>query len=417
MCLLHCKDDRAKTCPISIPTTNLPRRKAKKPMSHVSPASYTFHNIYKRKGEFLGEGSCGKVETFVNSHTGRQCAVKTIEKSSASFSRSEVMKEIEVYHLCEGHPNIVELLEYFEEDDKFYLVFEKISGGSLLQHIQKRRRLSEAQASVVISNLAESLTLLHSQGIAHRDIKPANVLCTHLDSPCPVKLCDFDLCSAAHNGPRTPRLGTPVGSVDFMAPEVVDAFVLDEPICNYPELYYDKKCDLWSLGVLMYILLCGYPPFIGQCGADCGWHLGEPCQDCEEELFSSIREGKFSYPEREWSNISMEAKHLLESLLEKDVQSRLDAEDVLEHPWIVSRGGSHKLERKKNVRSVMDFSNSSGGFNSGGSGGFNGMEMEDWSFKKGAFASSNSSGEESFSTSSFELSPPTFFKMELNRNW
>lgn len=105
----------------------------------------------------------------------------------------------------------------------------------------------------------------------------------------PVKLCDFDLGSGIKlnpvDGSATPQLLTPVGSADFMAPEVVDAFV-GSPDSNYH--YYDKRCDLWSLGVVAYILLCGYPPFYGNCGANCGWESGNACPECQVNTILQI---------------------------------------------------------------------------------------------------------------------------------
>lgn len=186
------------------------------------------------------------------------------------------------------------MIEYFEEADRFYLVFEKIHGGQLLDHIQNRVRFTEKEASYVIRDLASALQFLHKKGkkitfhvfekkkkkkyvlpipysrfaficvgIAHRDLKPENVLCEYEDQLCPVKLCDFDLGSGIKFNSQltspisTPALLTPVGSAEFMAPEVVEAFMDD----SERDLAYDKKCDLWSLGIIMYILLCGYPPF------------------------------------------------------------------------------------------------------------------------------------------------------------
>lgn len=117
-------------------------------------------------------------------------------------------------------------------------------------------------------------------GIAHRDLKPENILCVDPDKLTPIKICDFDLGSgikfnSALTSPiATPQLLTPVGSAEFMAPEVVEAFVGEANS-------YDKRCDLWSLGVIMYILLCGYPPFYGNCGMDCGWERGDNCNSCQ----------------------------------------------------------------------------------------------------------------------------------------
>lgn len=262
------------------------------------------------------------------------------------------MKEIEIFHICQGHENIIQLIDYFEENDRFYLIFEKILGGPLLDHIQARTCFTEAEASTIIKDLANALKFLHGRGIAHRDVKPENVLCKTILSPCHVKLCDFDLCSEAHNKASTPQLLTPVGSCEYMAPEVVDTFIAEEDDDDDDDnqLYYDKKCDLWSLGVIMYILLCGYPPFSGNCGSDCGWDQGETCPACQSILFTSIKEGRVVFLNRDWSGISTNAKDLIRSLLVKDVSKRLDAEEVLEHPWITSRGCSNPLNTPQNLK-------------------------------------------------------------------
>merc|ERR1719330_779272 len=177
----------------------------------------TFLDLYKFTGEILGEGSEGRVETCKNVFTGIEYAVKIIEKRPGSYNRSKVLKEIEIYHLCRGQKSI-------------------------------------------IKDLAEAIHHLHLQGVAHRDIKPDNVLCVNHNSPWPVKLCDFDLCSSVNIEVSTPELLTPVGSLEYMAPEVVEAFMVDDYDDDEEEISYNKKCDMWSLGIIMYILLCGYAP-------------------------------------------------------------------------------------------------------------------------------------------------------------
>lgn len=127
---------------------------------------------------------------------------------------------------------------------------------------------------------------------------------------------------------KTPELRSPVGSAEFMAPEVVDAFVGDA-------LTYDKRCDMWSLGVIIYIMLCGYPPFYGECNRrNCGWNEGQHCEDCQESLFVRIQRGEFDFPERDWAHISANAKDLIRRLLVKDAKKRLTAAEVLKHPWL-----------------------------------------------------------------------------------
>lgn len=113
-----------------------------------------------------------------------------------------------------------------------------------------------------------------------------------------------------------------------MAPEVVSLFA------GSAAAHYDKRCDLWSLGVIAYILLCGYPPFRADCGADCGWERGENCRACQDLLFSSIQEGRYSFPEEEWAAISEDAKDLIRQLLVREASHRLSAERVLQHRWL-----------------------------------------------------------------------------------
>lgn len=317
------------------------RKRRKKKRSSSTLVAGTFKELYRLTGEVLGEGAYASVQTCFNIYTGQECAVKIIDKVP-SHSRSRVFKEVEMFHHCRGHDNIIQLLEFFEEEDKFYLVFEKVFGGPLLAHIQMRTRFTEFEASRVIQDLAKCLSFLHNKGIAHRDLKPENILCVYAGQISPVKICDFDLGSgikfnASVNSPlMTPQLLTPVGSAEFMAPEVVEGFI------NEDAGPYDKRCDLWSLGVVAYILLCGYPPFCGNCGEDCGWEKGEACSQCQELLFNSIQDGVYVFPEPEWSIISQGAKDLIRKLLVKDASERLSAEMVLNHPW-VKDGGPHTV--------------------------------------------------------------------------
>jgi len=335
----------------SMPETPSQMRRRKKKKRSTKPLmGATFSDLYKLTGDILGEGSEGRVETCKNVFTGIEYAVKIIEKRPGSYNRSKVLKEIEIYHLCRGQKNIIQLIEFFEEAENFYLIFEKIDGGPLLKHIQKRIFFTEAEASKIIKDLAEAIRHLHHQGVAHRDIKPDNVLCVSHNSPFPVKLCDFDLCSSVSINVSTPQLLTPVGSLEYMAPEVVEAFMVDDYDDDDEEISYNKKCDMWSLGIIMYILLCGYAPFSGNCGLDCGWDRGESCMECQEMLFSNIKDGKVIFPEQHWDRVSLEAKNLILHLLVRDSNTRLDADQVLCHPWIVNGGPTTALQTPTNLQ-------------------------------------------------------------------
>eukprot|EP00092_Neocalanus_flemingeri_P009273 GFUD01009979.1.p1 GENE.GFUD01009979.1~~GFUD01009979.1.p1 ORF type:complete len:500 (-),score=96.48 GFUD01009979.1:116-1615(-) len=344
------------------------RKKKKKTASSTSLASNTFQEIYRLTGELLGTGAYASVQTCFNTYTGVEYAVKIIDKVPG-HSRARVFKEIDLFHHCQGHENIIQLIEYFEQVDKFYLIFEKVSGGQLLDHIQERKFFSEQEAAAIVADVASALEFLHSKGIAHRDLKPENVLCVYHDKLTPVKLCDFDLGSGIkfHSGggsDTTPLLFTPVGSAEFMAPEIVEAFIDD----NEDDLQYDKRCDLWSLGVMMYILLCGYPPFSGSCGYDCGWSQGGACETCQKNLFRNIQQGHYEFHQREWAGISGEAKNLINNLLIKESQKRISAKDVLNHVWLRNKTTTElmtpaKIKKNNSAKELSKFADSASAVN------------------------------------------------------
>lgn len=328
------------------------KKRRKKKRTSSSMHSSTFQELYKLTGEILGEGAYASVQTCVNTFTDLEYAVKVIDKVPG-HARARVFREVETFHHCQGHPGILQLIEFFEDDEKFFLVFEKINGGPLLRRIQEHICFSEHDAAQIIKEIASGLDFLHKKGIAHRDLKPENILCVYPDKLCPIKICDFDLGSGIKfttdisSPSATPQLLTPVGSAEFMAPEVVDLFVGEAN-------YYDKRCDLWSLGVIAYILLCGYPPFSGNCEEDCGWNRGENCRTCQELLFESIQEGRFCFPDAEWKDVSEEAKDLIRGLLVKEAPKRLSAEAVLNHPWIkISEEEPPNSKKMENRRKAL----------------------------------------------------------------
>jgi len=344
------------------------RRKKKKTASSTSLASNTFQELYRLTGEVLGQGAYAIVQTCINVYTEVEYAVKIIDKVPG-HSRARVFKEIDLFHHVQGHKNIIQLIEYFEEPERFYLIFEKVSGGQLLDHIQRRKFFTEQEAAMIITDVASALEFLHSKGIAHRDLKPENVLCVYNNRLTPVKLCDFDLGSGIkfHSGggsDTTPLLNTPVGSAEFMAPEIVEAFIDD----TEDDFKYDKRCDLWSLGVMMYILLCGYPPFSGSCGNACGWAQGGACDLCQLNLFNNIQDGKYEFHQREWGDISAEAKDLIEKLLVKTPKRRLSAGDVLMHPWLNNNNTAElttpaKIRKNNSSRELSLFAESAAAVN------------------------------------------------------
>ncbi|KAF2900447.1 hypothetical protein ILUMI_05742 [Ignelater luminosus] len=357
-------DSDTRTRELALRKEEAKRKRRKKKRTGSSLVSSCFQDLYKLTGEILGEGAYASVQTCLNMYTDQEFAVKIIDKVPG-HARARVFREVETFHHCQGHPNIIQLTEFFEDEEKFYLVFEKVNGGQLLKRIQEHKYFSEAAAAEIIREIASALSFMHAKGIAHRDLKPENILCVHKDRLCPIKICDLDLGSGIRfqssvSSPlATPQLLTPVGSAEFMAPEVVEAFIGETDTAAY-----DKRCDLWSLGVIMYILLCGYPPFYGKCGGDCGWERGDNCTACQDLLFHSIQEGRYEFPEPEWGHISTEAKHLISSLLVKTASQRISANEVLHHPWLSRARDSIPLatpaiiKRNNSARELSQFAES-----------------------------------------------------------
>ncbi|XP_019936918.2 MAP kinase-interacting serine/threonine-protein kinase 1 [Paralichthys olivaceus] len=356
--------DFEKSQPVNIP--DAAKRKKKKRTRATDSFTGTFDDLYKLADEVLGQGAYAKVQGCINLQNGQEFAVKIIEKS-AGHSRSRVFREVETLYQCQGNKNILELIQFFEDSSCFYLVFEKLRGGSILTHIQNRKHFDELEASKVVRDIAQALDFLHTKGIAHRDLKLENILCEYTDRVSPVKICDFDLgsgvkLSSACTPITTPELTTPCGSAEYMAPEVVEVFT-DEAS------FYDKRCDLWSLGVILYILLSGSPPFTGHCGTDCGWDRGETCRTCQRNLFESIQQGNYEFLDKDWAHITAGAKDLISKLLVRDATLRLSAAQVLKHPWVQGNAPErglptpHVLQRNSSTKDLTQFAAEAIAFN------------------------------------------------------
>lgn len=310
--------------PPTRPLINHKRRRQMKP-----PRAQQFTDVYELTGDELGKGAYSSVATCHRKSDSKELAVKIVPMDKPGV-REKVLREIEILYLCRNNRSILQLIQPFEEDNRFCLVFEKMHGGHLLAHIQRKERFVEREAGEVMREMAAALVFLHDNGVAHRDLKPQNVLCVKKNQITPVRICDFDLSSMVVNPAtptKTPVLFTPVGSAEFMAPEVVETFTGDV-------FSYDKKCDLWSLGVMLYMMLSGRPPFSGRCGSNCGWDKGESCSKCQDMLLSSITNGHFEFPDKEWAGVSADAKDLIMHLLVREASQRLSAKQVLQHLWV-----------------------------------------------------------------------------------
>ncbi|KEP65149.1 UNVERIFIED_CONTAM: calcium-dependent protein kinase CDPK2B [Hammondia hammondi] len=266
-------------------------------LSYSGPLT-DYYDVETKK---LGQGTYGSVCRAVNKATKNVRAVKTIPKAKVKNIK-RFKQEIAIMK-CLDHPNIIKLYETFEDHKNIYLVLELCKGGELFDRIIEEGYFSEMYAGTLMRQAFAALYYMHQHGIAHRDLKPENFLFADKSKEAPLKIIDFGL--AARAGPTT-ILATKAGTPYYVAPQVLQG-------------KYTYKCDIWSAGVIMYILLCGYPPFHG---------------DNDAEILAKVKSGKFSFNEQDWKNVSVEAKDLIRKLLTYDPAQRLTAEQALAHPWI-----------------------------------------------------------------------------------
>ncbi|CAJ1948645.1 unnamed protein product [Cylindrotheca closterium] len=256
----------------------------------------------------LGHGHYGVVRKCMDRETKEWFAIKSIRKSKVS--KIEVLKrEIQILKEVK-HPNIIALIDVFEDAKYLHLVTELCTGGELFDRIIAKTQsaeghFSEHDASQLVQDILDAIAYCHDvKGIVHRDLKPENFLFLTEAEDAPIKIIDFGL--SRHNDANQGIMKTKVGTPYYVAPEVL-------------RREYTKSCDIWSIGVITYILLCGYPPFYG---------------DSDAEIFDSVRTGKFDFPSPEWDNISSTAKEFVRYLLQKDPRERPTALQAMNHRWI-----------------------------------------------------------------------------------
>ncbi|KAM9846691.1 serine/threonine-protein kinase DCLK1-like isoform 2-T2 [Aulostomus maculatus] len=272
------------------------------------PAVPSYISDRYKVGRMLGDGNFAVVRECVEHSTGREYALKIINKGKCRGKEHMIQNEVAILRRVK-HPNIVLLIEEVDTYNELYLVMELVKGGDLFDAITSANRYTERDASGMLYNLANAIKYLHSLNIVHRDIKPENLLVyEHADGSKSLKLGDFGLATVV-DGPLYTVCGTPT----YVAPEII------------AETGYGLKVDIWAAGVITYILLCGFPPFRGS-------------SDDQEVLFDQILMGQLEFPLPYWDNVSDTAKELIRSMLEVEVDQRYTALQVLEHPWVTDEG-------------------------------------------------------------------------------
>eukprot|EP01100_Stratorugosa_tubuloviscum_P008642 TRINITY_DN359_c0_g1_i6.p1 TRINITY_DN359_c0_g1~~TRINITY_DN359_c0_g1_i6.p1 ORF type:complete len:397 (+),score=208.50 TRINITY_DN359_c0_g1_i6:196-1386(+) len=266
---------------------------------------------YYTLGDEIGRGGFSVVVRGTDKKTGNAVAIKCIQLAIQDADAvTSLQREIRIMRKID-HPNILRLYEVFVEDDDFYLVMELIEGKELFEKIVEKQSYSEKDASNIMRQIVAAIEYLHDNGIAHRDLKPENLLSIGDGDNERVKLIDFGLSKRFGDE----QLVTSVGSPGYVAPEVLTAET------------YDKSVDMWSLGVILYILLSGYPPFFA---------------DTSTELFKKIIDVSYDFEDPIWEQISEAPKNIIRNLLVKDPSKRLTAKAVLQDSWVKGETAADK---------------------------------------------------------------------------
>ncbi|GAB4815929.1 hypothetical protein N2152v2_002975 [Parachlorella kessleri] len=260
-------------------------------------------------GKVLGKGAFGVVRLVLEKRSGELFACKSISKAKLITKEDveDVKREVEILHLLTGHPNIAGLKATYEDKHSVHLIIEYCKGGELFERIISKGTFSEAEAARYFRQMVEVVHHCHVSGVMHRDIKPENFLLTTEKDDAELEACDFGLSAYFRPGQRFTQL---IGSAYYVAPEVLSH-------------NYSYEADLWSLGVVLYILLSGIPPFWG---------------DNESEIFGRIKAGYVDFETAPWPSISSEAKDLVLRMLTKDPAARTKTDQMLKHPWLVRHG-------------------------------------------------------------------------------
>jgi len=253
-------------------------------------------------GRVLGQGAFSVVKEGVDKKTSQKVAIKVIQKTTVAGDDIKLLRR-EVHNLkALDHPNILKLYDVYEDDKQFFLIMELVQGKELFDKIVERGQYSEKDASHISRQFVAAIEYLHSKGIAHRDLKPENLLSIGSGEKEVLKVADFGL--SKNFGDE--KMMTSCGSPGYVAPEVLE--------CES----YGKEVDMWSIGVIIYILLVGYPPFYA---------------DNDPALFKKIMACDYEFGEG-WDVISESAKDLLRHLIVKDPKKRFTATAALNHPWL-----------------------------------------------------------------------------------
>ena len=278
------------------------------------------------KIKLIGEGSFAKVLKVKHKITGAIRAMKIIHKNKKIKNGDdlEIINEINILRTMD-HPNILKIFEFYISKESYFIITELCSGGELFQEIIDNGPFDEKQTSYIMYQIFSAVNYCHKINIIHRDLKPENILIVKREKNLlRIKICDFGTSKIHDKGTIQKKI---VGSSYYIAPEIL-------------EKKYNEKCDLWSCGVILYILLSGKPPFEGI---------------KDEEILEKVRYGKYNLNDSAFNNISNEAKELIQNLLIMDYHKRISAEDALNNIWFKKNKSKELFNEIKDKQMIEKF--------------------------------------------------------------
>eukprot|EP00467_Chlorarachnion_reptans_P005105 CAMPEP_0114529260 /NCGR_PEP_ID=MMETSP0109-20121206/24727_1 /TAXON_ID=29199 /ORGANISM="Chlorarachnion reptans, Strain CCCM449" /LENGTH=513 /DNA_ID=CAMNT_0001711625 /DNA_START=251 /DNA_END=1790 /DNA_ORIENTATION=- len=293
---------------------------------------YDFESKYSIQDEIeLGSGLTAVVKLCVDNVTRQEYAVKIISKANSALDVETFRQEIEIMEKMR-HPNIIKMIDYFETTDFIYIVQEVAYGGELFDRILEQKQFSEKDAAALTKQMLSALVYMHNKGIVHRDLKPENILYSSFKDDALLKISDFGFASDTSSGaPLTQKLGTQgyCAVTEYYTDSIWTNFVQPEVFSGKP---YDSKCDIWSLGVIVYILLSGLPPFIDLDAEDEIEALNQPFWIYVNQM-QQVQNEKVAFTAEVWKRISKDAREFLCCALQIDAKERPTANELLNHCW------------------------------------------------------------------------------------
>jgi len=291
----------------------------------VKARTTKFRDEYVVKDQ-LGQGAFGEVRKVIHKTTGLARAAKILRKDAISTSEhSKLIQEVQLLTSLD-HPHILKIYEMFEDKNKYYIISEYLEGGELFDRIIENDHFSEKDTAKIMQQLLSAVSYCHNHNIVHRDLKPENLVYETKKKDSNLKVIDF---GTAKDFKPNQKMNETYGTAYYIAPEILNQ--------NYTE-----KCDIWSCGVILYILLSGTPPFPGR---------------DDKEILRKVKTGKYNFDDAVWLNVSDDAKKFIKRMMDMDQNKRINAQEALADPWFKKVMEKEDVDRPLAVQNLQNLKN------------------------------------------------------------